>query len=111
MFGNWFRAAWGDLRRSPLQSTIAIGGLAIGLMAAILAGIVTYDAFTRDHDLEGYDRLYVAVMEEHTAHGDSYFDRTSYNLADYLRGFPGVEAVARTSGGGPAIVGRGEIQI
>ena len=41
MFRNCLSAAWGDLARNPTQSAIAIFGLAVGLTAAILAGIVT----------------------------------------------------------------------
>ncbi|HWY61409.1 MAG TPA: FtsX-like permease family protein [Rhizomicrobium sp.] len=109
MFRNCLSAAWGDLARNPMQSAIAIGGLAVGLMAAIIAGLVTIDAFSRDHFIPGYERIYFAVMEEHSAQGDQYQTATPYDLAAYLRGFPEIEAVARESGG-PGVLSRGEIQ-
>ncbi len=54
MFRNYLSAAWGDLARSPLQSFISVGGLAIGLTAMLVIGLMefgflNYDSFIQDH--------------------------------------------------------------
>ncbi|HWY61410.1 MAG TPA: FtsX-like permease family protein [Rhizomicrobium sp.] len=111
MFRNCLSAAWGDLARNPMQSAIAIGGLAVGLMAAIIAGIVTFDAFSRDHFIPGYDRIYFAVMEAHNATGDKYSTGTPRDLGLYLRDFPEINAMARESVfDGPTVLRHGAIQ-
>src|ERR1700733_3925237 len=58
MFRNCLSAAWGDLARNPMQSFIAIGGLVIGLMAAILAGILTANQYSYDHFIPGSGQIY-----------------------------------------------------
>jgi len=95
MFRNYLSAAWGDLKRSPIQSLIAIGGLAIGLMASIIAGVVTEDLLTRNDFVPGHEQLYFPIMEEYTTHGISYNKYTSYNLAEYLRAIPGIKDAVR----------------
>ena len=65
MFRHYLIAAWRNLASNKLQSAIAIFGLAIGLTAAILAGVVTLDAFSHDHFIPGYDRIYYAVRGTH----------------------------------------------
>ena len=98
MFRNWLSAAWGDLARSPVQSFIAIGGLAIGLWAAIITGILTVNAFGYDHIVPGHERLYMPVTETRSSRGEQYLAATAYNLARYLRPFPEVAALARVMG-------------
>ena len=98
MFRNYLSAAWGDLARSPIQSLIAIGGLAIGLAAAIITGILTVNVFGYDHFIPGHERLYMPVMETHSSRGDQYLRATSYNLARNLAPFPEIEAMARVQG-------------
>ncbi len=109
MFRHYLIAAWRNLTANKLQSAIAIFGLALGLTAAILAGVVTVDAFSRDHFIPGHDRIYFAVMEAHnSATGDHYQTGTPRDLAGYLRDFPEINAVARESGG-PGVLRRGTI--
>jgi putative ABC transport system permease protein len=55
-------AAWRDLARSPLQSCIAIGGLAIGL-TAVLAGIITANQYSYDHFIPGSKQVYYVGLE------------------------------------------------
>jgi putative ABC transport system permease protein len=98
MFRNCLSTAWGDLVRNPLQSIIAIGGLAVGLAAAILAGVVAANQFSFDNFISGHDRLYYAVLETHGSAGDAYALQTPHDLAAMLRDdFPQIEAVTRIS--------------
>ena len=108
MFRNWLSAAWGDLARSPVQSLIAIGGLAIGLWAGIITGILTVNAFDHDHFVPGHERLYFPITETHSAHGDQYLAGTAYNLARYLHPFPEIAATARVVGT-PTVLHHGNV--
>jgi len=109
LFRNCLMAALRDLGRSRLQSAITIGSLAIGLMAAVITGALTRDAFNTDHFLPGYQQVYFAAMGFHNARGDFYDANTPYNMASYLRQFPGIEAVARLSGG-PGVLRHGDVE-
>src|SRR6185437_573903 len=108
MFRNYLSAAWGDLARSPVQSLIAIGGLAIGLSAAIITGILTVNVFGYDHFIPGYERLYMPITETHSSHGDQYLRATPYNLARNLAPFPEIAAMARVEGT-PTVLRHGDI--
>jgi putative ABC transport system permease protein len=98
MFRHYLIAAWRNMMANRLQSTIAIFGLAIGLWATILGGITTVGLYSYDHFIPGNDLLYWPVLETHGPRGDKYQTGTPYNLAAYLREFPGVQATARVSG-------------
>src|ERR1700684_2580912 len=97
MFRNYLSAAWGDLRRSPVQSFIAIGGLAIGLCAAILAGLVILNQTSYDHFIPGYERVYLATVKATLGGGPpDYFPYTPHDLGARLaHDFPEIESVAR----------------
>src|ERR1700744_2829295 len=96
MFRNYLSAARGDLFRNPPLPLIAIGGLAIGLPAAILAGVVVANQLSYDHFVPGYQRLYMASIytpgQSHTLYARS----TPHDLAAELRqGFSGIEEATR----------------
>ena len=102
MFRHLFITALRDLARSPLQSLIAIGGLAIGLCAAILAGLVILNQTSYDHFLPGYERIYLATVKG-TLGGrpPDYFPYSPHDVGARLRqDFPEIEAVSRFSGAG-----------
>jgi putative ABC transport system permease protein len=109
MLRNYLKSALGDLRRHPWQSAIAIGGLAIGLMAAIAAGISILSLFTYNHFVPGYDRIYYAIAEFHDAKSDQHSNGTPRELAGYLKSFPEVEKVARIHGD-PQVLRHGDVQ-
>ena len=98
MFRNCLVTALRYLDRSRLQALISIGGLAIGLMAMLVIGLMEYSVFTYDSTIPANDRIYWAVLQAHDAHGDQTAPVTPHELADYFRQFPEVEAVARASG-------------
>jgi putative ABC transport system permease protein len=102
-------AALRSLTRSPLLSFITIGSLAVGLMAAILTGLLIRDAVTLDHFLPGYERTYFAVGGFHNQRGDFYGTATAHDLAAYIAPFPGIAAVARVASGS-GVLRRGDIQ-
>src|ERR1700744_1232902 len=96
MFRNYLSAAWGDLRRSPIQSIIKIGGLAIGLTAVILAGPVIANQMRFDHFLPFHDRLYLATVEATLSGTTDYIPFTPRDLAAHFQqSFSEVEAVTR----------------
>ena len=109
MFRHLLTAALRNLSANRLQSAIAIFGLAIGLMAAITASLVAFDAFADDNFVPDYKRLYFAIIENHSAKRDQYLNQTSYDLAAYLRTFPEIDKAARI-GGNTNVIGHGDFQ-
>src|SRR5262249_55789604 len=97
MLRNYLKVALHDLRRHPVQSVIAIGGLAIGLAVAIATSIGIVSNFTYNHFIPGYDRIYYAVTEFHDVHGDQYGTASPQELAAYLKQFPEIEDATRVS--------------
>ena len=102
---NWLMAALRSMAASPLQSAIAIGSLAIGLWAAILAGVIADNQANYDRFIPGSHQLYIATFQGLGGGGDVHFGAgpapastvTPHDLARYLRGFPEVRDVARLS--------------
>src|SRR5580658_9882933 len=98
MIQHYLITAWRNLAANKLQSAIAIGGLTIGLTAAILAGIVGVNQFSFDHFIPGHDQLYYGIIETHGSAGDSQSPETPPELAAMLRSnFPQIEAATRIS--------------
>lgn len=61
MFRNYLAAALRNLVRNRLYSGISIFGLAIGLCAAILVGLVIRNQLSYDRFIPGYERTYLSV--------------------------------------------------
>src|ERR1051326_5005739 len=99
MFRNYLSIAWRDLARSPIQGTSSVGGLAIGLTAMLVIGLLEFGVFHYDDFVPSHDRLYLIALEFHDSHSDQLVSFTPHELASYLRQFPEVEAVARSAGG------------
>jgi putative ABC transport system permease protein len=115
MFRNYLAIALRDLARSPVQASISIGGLVIGLTAMLVIGLLEFSVFTYDNHIEGHDRIYFAFFQAGDAQGIQTLPVLPHELAGYLRQFPEVEAVARATGallkgGGEIAVRRGNIR-
>jgi putative ABC transport system permease protein len=61
MWRNYFMATVRNMARNRLYSGIGIFGLAVGLCAALLTGLVIRSELTRDRFIPGYERTYVAA--------------------------------------------------
>jgi putative ABC transport system permease protein len=89
-------AAWRNMAANKLQTIIAISGLALGLTAVILAGLIIRNQLGYDSFLPDHDRLFVAGVDS-GAPGQPVL-RLPYSPAAEaakLAGFAGVAAVAR----------------
>ena len=60
---NCLMAALRSMAASPLQSAIAIGSLALGLWAAILAGVIAVNQTGYDRFIPGSDQIYAATFQ------------------------------------------------
>src|SRR5690348_4889501 len=60
MLRNYLVASLRNLARNRLHSAISIFGLAMGLCAATLAGLLLRSELTYDRFVAGYERVYLA---------------------------------------------------
>ncbi len=102
---NCLMAALRNMAASPVQSAIAVGSLAIGLWAAILAGVITANQAGYDRFIPGSDQIYLATFQGlecgdvHVGNGGCRVSTaTPHDLAGYLRGFPETREVTRLAG-------------
>lgn len=101
---NCLMAALRNMGSSPLQSAIAVGSLALGLWAAIIAGVITVNQTGYDHFIPGSGQLYIATFQGLSC-GDVHLgggkcrasSSTPHDLAEHLRDFPEVRDTARLS--------------
>ena len=61
MLRNYLAAALRNLVRNRLYAAISIVGLAVGMAAAILAGLYVRDELTFDHFIPGHENVYVLI--------------------------------------------------
>jgi putative ABC transport system permease protein len=99
LFGNCLAAALRSLARSRVYSAISVFGLAVGLCAAILAGLIVRNETGYDHFLAGFERLYLAgAVLTPTGHPGLYtFDTPSWIAAPLHQRFRAVAAVTRVA--------------
>jgi len=99
MFRNYLAAALRNIARSRFYATISILGLAVGLSAALLVGLIIHHELTYDHFIPGYDRTYlIATIAIPKGHPELYNAESTSWLAEEIRTqVTGVEAVARAS--------------
>lgn len=99
MFRNCLAAALRSLARSRFYSAISVFGLASGLCAAILAGLVVRNEMSYDHFIPGYEHIYLAgAVLIPTGHPPLYDAATpSWIAAAIAPGFAAIEAVTRVS--------------
>ena len=97
MFRNCLAAALRNLARSRFYSAISVFGLAIGLCAAILVGLIARNETSYDHFLPGYERIYLAgALLLPTGHPGMYsHESPSWIAAPMQQRFPAVEAITR----------------
>jgi len=90
---NWLMACLRGMAASPVQSAIAIGSLAIGLWAAILAGLIVVNQTGYDKFIPGSRQLYLMVFHEGGRNTGHAF--TPPDLVVHLRAFPEVRDTSR----------------
>ncbi|WP_342083655.1 ABC transporter permease [Dyadobacter sp. OTU695] len=69
MFRNYFKIAWRNLAGNKTYSAVNIGGLAVGMMVAMLIGLWIYDEFSYNKYHQHYDRI-ARVMQQQTLDGE-----------------------------------------
>lgn len=99
MFRNYLAAALRNIARSRWYAAISILGLAVGLAAALLVGLIIRSELTYDHFIPGYERTYlVATVATPTGHPALYDAESTSWLADDIKTrVAGLEGVARAS--------------
>ncbi len=97
MIRHYFVAAWRNMAANKLISAIAILGLAVGLAAVILAGLIIRNQLGYDSFLPNHDRLYAAGVDSQAPGQPAlHLPYAPHAEAAKLAGFAGVAAVART---------------
>jgi putative ABC transport system permease protein len=90
-------AAWRNLLVNRLASVLAIIGLAVGITAALVSGLVVRSQLSFNHFIDGYDRTYLAVsLLAAPGAPDSYDTKTNFQASPLLQmNLPGIEASTR----------------
>jgi len=71
MYKSYFKIGWRNLLRNKGYSLINIGGLAIGMVVAILIGLWIYDELSFNKYHKNYDRI-VQIMKGSSYEGKTY---------------------------------------
>jgi putative ABC transport system permease protein len=96
MFANILAAALRNLGRNRLYAAISIGGLAIGMAAALLTGLFIRDELTFDRFIPGYRDVYVLVSQVRPAgRPQMVLDYAPEQTAGWLKSMLGRTKVAR----------------
>jgi putative ABC transport system permease protein len=97
MFRNYFKAAWRNLVKNKVYSTLNILGLAVGMAVALLIGLWAYNEYSYDKFLPNYQQLY-QVRKNFNSNGQLItFSNVSLKLTDVLRSqIPEIEYVAES---------------
>ncbi len=69
MIKNYLKVAWRNLVKNRVSSLINIGGLAVGMAAAMLIGLWIYDELSFDKNFKNYDRI-TEVLQNNTMNGE-----------------------------------------
>src|SRR5690348_1363988 len=101
MLRNCLAAALRNLARNRLYAAINIGGLAVGLAAAVVAALYVHGELTYEHFLPGYRRIYTISMSFGAAgQSSTALDVSPAELAPWLRArLPSLRPIARLSPG------------
>src|ERR1043165_3562143 len=84
MLGNHLAAALGDLARNRVYVAISIFGLAIGIAAALLTGVLLRNHFTYEHFLGNYRQTCVLLSAMLPTGGEARYAATTSSLAAEL---------------------------
>ena len=86
MIRNYFKIAWRNLSRNTVSSFINIGGLSIGITAALLIGLWIDDELSHNRIHQNYNRI-AQVMTRGNDPKDGPFTNNSlqYPLASALQ--------------------------
>ena len=97
MLRNYLASAWRSAVRDRLHTLINIGGLALGLAAALLIALYVRHELTYDNFLDGADRVY-RVSAQLTVPGRPmawYADPPEHTAGPLALDFPELDGVAR----------------
>src|ERR1700754_3379349 len=97
MFRNYLAAWLRHFNRNRAYCAISVLGLAVGICAALLAGLYIRGESTHDSFIEGYERTYLAVSAGGPVDRDYSYDvKSTVRLAPLLTlRFKEIEAVTR----------------
>ena len=86
MIRNYFKLAWRNLFRSKVSSFINIGGLSIGITAALLIGLWIHDELSRNKFHQNYNKIaQVMTRGNDPKHGPYTNNSLQYPLASELQ--------------------------
>ncbi len=107
MFSSYVKAALRHIKHQKMYSLINVGGLSLGLAAAILILLFVRDEVGFDRFHADFDRTYRVVMDVRESGGIRNLAVTPLPLAPALRAeIPEILSVARFSDMGTTLVGR-----
>jgi putative ABC transport system permease protein len=107
MFKSYVKAALRHIRHQKMYSVINVGGLSVGLAAAIFIMLFVRDEVGFDRFHANFECTYRVVMEVQDGGGIRTLAVTALPLAPALRAeIPEILSVARFSDRGPTLVGR-----
>lgn len=87
MYKSYFKIGWRNLVRSKGYSLINIGGLAIGMMVAILNGLWVWDELSYNQSFDNYDRIaHVAEISNNDDGSTGIGTTMTYPLGTALMG-------------------------
>jgi putative ABC transport system permease protein len=97
MLRNILAAALRHLARNRLYAAISVLGLAVGLWASLVAGLVIRNQFSFDHLVTGYQQVYLAATRTNPVGraGATYAETQSRVGPRLLQQFSEISAVAR----------------
>lgn len=97
MVRNTLAAAMRHLYRGKLYAAIAVFGLAVGLCAALIAGLYIRSQYTYEHFLGGYQDAYLVSTDTRLPEGSTNHSlQTPQKLAALMRQrFPAITSVSR----------------
>jgi len=101
MLRNYLAAALRNIARSRIYAAISILGLAVGLTAAIVVGLIIRNQLTYDHFIPGHERTYlVTTIAIPKGHPVLYQPLSPSWTAEHIRmGVSGLEAITRADRG------------
>ncbi|MEO1097614.1 MAG: ABC transporter permease, partial [Bacteroidota bacterium] len=98
MIKNYFTIGWRNLLRNKAYSTINIGGLAVGMTAAMLIGLWVHNEFNYNRSFENSNRI--SRVYHNLNFGDDIitYESMPYALGDELKNHPDFDNVVMMLG-------------